>query len=86
MIEHIKHIGPDFKCDRLVQRELLCDTEVDVREARPNQGVAMGVAKGTKRRVGEGRRVEPHGVGTMGHAGAADLLWVERGTGVEGRG
>src|SRR3984885_3603948 len=86
VIEHIKHVGPDLKCDRLVQWELFCDTEVDVREARPDKRIAVSIAKGSIRRVGKGRGVEPHGMGTMRNAWVANLLWVQGGTGVEGRG
>lgn len=36
VIEHIVSVGPDFERDRLVQRELFCDTEVHVRKPRSN--------------------------------------------------
>ncbi len=63
----------------LVKRKLLCETEVDVRETRSDQDVASRIAKGSRRRVGEGRRVEPlvrwKRFDTWGRPPAPDIDW-----------
>src|SRR5580693_5788095 len=64
VIEHIKHVGPDLERYRLVNGKIFCDAKVNVRESRPNQGIAPGVAKGARCWVRESGWVEPHGMGT----------------------
>src|ERR1700733_5957970 len=60
-----------------MNRKLLRDAEVDIRKTRPDQGIAVSVAKSTVRRVSKSSRIEPHCVGTMRHAGVPHLIRVQ---------
>src|ERR1700733_8872685 len=59
MIEHVERVGPDFERNRLVNRKLFRQTQVDVRETGPDQSIAVSITKGAKRRIGESGGVEP---------------------------
>jgi len=86
MIEHVEGVGPDFQRDRLVNRKLLRETQVDVREVWPDQRIAVSISEGAERRIGEGSRIEPRRMGTIRHARVTNLVRVEIGAGGEGWG
>ncbi len=52
MIERVKRVGLDFQTHRFTNGKLLCEAEVHIREMRPDQRVASGIAKGPVGRVG----------------------------------
>src|SRR5450432_667998 len=84
VVEHIKHVRPDFEFQELANRELFCETEVYVCETRPHQSIASVAAKGPRRRVGKGRRVEPLLVRRIRQFRVTNQLGIQRRASVEG--
>jgi hypothetical protein len=59
VIERVKRIRPNFQAYPFVNGKFFGETQIHVREARPDQRVSMSIAKGSWRGVGKRRGIEP---------------------------
>ena len=72
MVEDVVTINPELESDALLEREVLTQREIDLREIWPHEAISSFVAERPGSWLGEGRHVIPVLNGLVAEARVAD--------------